>query len=122
MVGIGRGSAGGSLVLFLMGITKIDPIKYNLIFERFLLPERAGLAPMDVTIIEPSIESEEYVKIELENGYIIKLDKDAELLVVRNDEKIKVYADELQNDDDIVWDRRDELFTLPRIINHNENS
>lgn len=115
MVGIGRGSAGGSLVLYLMGITKIDPIKYNLIFERFLLPERAGLAPMDVTIIEPSIESEEFIEIALENGQTIKLDKDAELLIKRNGKQLKVYADQLQNDDDIVWNRRDELFTIPRL-------
>ena len=46
-VGCGRGSAAGSLLLYLLGITLIDPIKYDLIFERFLLPERAGLAPAD---------------------------------------------------------------------------
>lgn len=116
IVGIGRGSAGGSLVLYLMGITKIDPIKYNLIFERFLLPERAGLAPMDVTFIQPGIESEDYFEIALENGKTIKLDRDAELIVNRNGEKIKVYADELQNDDEIVWNRRDELFKLDKLL------
>lgn len=42
LTGIGRGSAGGCLLLYLMGITFIDPLKYDLIFERFLLPERAG--------------------------------------------------------------------------------
>lgn len=42
LVGCGRGSAGGCLVLYLLGITLIDPIKYDLLFERFLLPERAG--------------------------------------------------------------------------------
>ena len=46
LVGCGRGSAGGCLVLYLLGITLIDPIKYNLLFERFLLPERAGLYPL----------------------------------------------------------------------------
>jgi len=39
----GRGSAGGSLVLYLIGITNVDPIKYGLIFERFLNKERIGL-------------------------------------------------------------------------------
>lgn len=112
LTGIGRGSAGGCLLLYLLGITFIDPLKYDLIFERFLLPERAGLGPMDVTIIQPQIESEEYVEIKLENGQVIKFDKDAQFMVERNGEKIKVYADELQDDDDIVWDRRDELFTL----------
>ncbi|MDR1089811.1 MAG: PHP domain-containing protein, partial [Prevotella sp.] len=49
LVGCGRGSAAGSLLLYLLGITLIDPIKYDLIFERFLLPERAGLYPSDTT-------------------------------------------------------------------------
>jgi len=115
LTGIGRGSAGGCLVLYLMGITFIDPIKYDLIFERFLLPERAGLAPMDVTQIEPNIESDNYVELELENGQTIKFDKDAEFLVNRGNEQVTIYADELQADDDIVWDRRDELFTLARL-------
>ena len=112
LTGIGRGSAGGSLLLYLLGITKIDPLKYDLIFERFLLPERGGLAPTDVTKVEPSIESEEYVEIVLDNGQKIKFDKDAELLVERDGERLTVYADELEEDDDIIWDRKDELFTL----------
>lgn len=115
LTGIGRGSAGGCLLLYLMGITFIDPLKYDLIFERFLLPERAGLGPMDVTMIQPFIESEEYVELELGNGQVLKFDKDAEFIVNRNGEKIKVYADELQTEDDIIWDRRDELFTLLRM-------
>lgn len=112
LTGIGRGSAGGCLVLFLLGITFIDPLKYGLIFERFLLPERAGLAPMDVTKIAEPIESDSYVEIEMENGQKIKFDQDAEFLVNRNGEQITVYADELRIGDDIIWDRRDELFTL----------
>lgn len=47
-VGPGRGSAGGSLVCYLMGITKVDPIKYGLFFERFLNPNRADMADIDV--------------------------------------------------------------------------
>ena len=39
-VGPGRGSAAGSLVAYTTGITNIDPIRYNLLFERFLNPER----------------------------------------------------------------------------------
>lgn len=45
--GPGRGSAAGSLVAFTLGITKIDPIKYNLIFERFLNPERVSMPDID---------------------------------------------------------------------------
>jgi len=47
-VGPGRGSAVGSLVLYSLGVTKIDPLKYNLLFERFLNPER--ISPPDVDI------------------------------------------------------------------------
>ncbi len=47
-VGPGRGSAAGSLVAFCTGITNIDPIKYNLLFERFLNPERVSMPDIDI--------------------------------------------------------------------------
>jgi DNA polymerase-3 subunit alpha len=47
-VGPGRGSVAGSLVAYLLGITQIDPIKYNLLFERFLNPGRASLPDVDI--------------------------------------------------------------------------
>jgi DNA polymerase-3 subunit alpha len=47
-VGPGRGSAAGSLVSYLLGITDIDPLKYGLLFERFLNPERLGLPDIDI--------------------------------------------------------------------------
>lgn len=50
VVGPGRGSAAGSLVSYTLGITEIDPIKYNLIFERFLNPERITLPDIDIDI------------------------------------------------------------------------
>ena len=46
-VGIGRGSAGGSLVAAVLGIVEIDPLKYDLLFERFLNPERKSLPDVD---------------------------------------------------------------------------
>lgn len=48
VVGPGRGSAGGSLVAYLSGITNIDPIKHNLLFERFLNPERISMPDIDM--------------------------------------------------------------------------
>ena len=48
MVGPGRGSAAGSLVSYTLGITKLDPIKYDLLFERFLNPERVSMPDIDV--------------------------------------------------------------------------
>ena len=115
-VGVGRGSAGGCLISFLMGITNIDPIRWGLIFERFLLPERAGLAPRDVTkMAKDKVRSKEYVELELENGRTYRFDRDAQFMVNRDGKEIKVYADELEEDDDIIFDNRDLLFTLNEI-------
>ena len=48
LVGAGRGSACGSLVAYCLGITHVDPLKYNLLFERFLNPERISMPDIDV--------------------------------------------------------------------------
>ncbi|BBB92701.1 DNA polymerase III subunit alpha [Methylomusa anaerophila] len=47
-VGPGRGSAAGSIVAYLLGITNIDPLKYSLLFERFLNPERVSMPDIDI--------------------------------------------------------------------------
>lgn len=49
-IGPGRGSAAGSLVSYILGITKIDPLKYHLLFERFLNPERISMPDIDIDI------------------------------------------------------------------------
>jgi DNA polymerase-3 subunit alpha len=48
VVGPGRGSAAGSLMSFILGITDLDPLKYNLLFERFLNPERISMPDIDL--------------------------------------------------------------------------
>jgi len=48
LVGPGRGSAAGSLISYVLGITGVDPIKFDLLFERFLNPERISLPDMDI--------------------------------------------------------------------------
>ena len=48
LVGVGRGSAPGSLVAYSLGITDLDPIEYNLLFERFLNPERISMPDIDI--------------------------------------------------------------------------
>ena len=63
LVGCGRGSAAASLVAYCLGITDIDPLKYNLLFERFLNPERVSMPDIDTDF--PDIDREkviEYVK------------------------------------------------------------
>ena len=52
MVGPGRGSAAGSIVAYTLRITDVDPIKYNLIFERFLNPERISMPDIDIDFLD----------------------------------------------------------------------
>ena len=62
-VGPGRGSAAGSIVAFVLGITTIDPLKYNLLFERFLNPDRVSLPDIDIDFcIERRGEVIDYIK------------------------------------------------------------
>ncbi len=62
-VGPGRGSAAGSLVAYALGITDIDPIRWNLLFERFLNPERRSMPDIDVDICQSRRDEViEYVK------------------------------------------------------------
>ena len=60
LVGPGRGSAAGSLVAYSLGITEIDPIKYDLLFERFLNPERVTMPDIDTDF--PDIYREEIIE------------------------------------------------------------
>ena len=65
-VGPGRGSAVGSLVSYLIGITDLDPLKYNLIFERFLNPDRISMPDIDIDFC---IEGREKVINYIKNQY-----------------------------------------------------
>jgi len=60
-VGPGRGSAAGSVVAYCLGITNLDPIKYNLLFERFLNPDRISMPDIDVDF-ENLLDAHEYVE------------------------------------------------------------
>lgn len=114
LVGAGRGSAAGSLLLYLLGITLVDPLKHNLIFERFLLPERAGLYAAQTTVVGEDVQSKRYVEVVFDDGRTLKIDVDAQLIIKREgvEESITIYADELQADDDILFDNKDALFTI----------
>ncbi len=62
-VGLGRGSAAGSLVAYSLGITDVDPLKYDLLFERFLNPERVSMPDIDIDFCyERRDEVIDYVK------------------------------------------------------------
>ncbi|MFA7156716.1 MAG: DNA polymerase III subunit alpha [Bacilli bacterium] len=56
LVGPGRGSAAGSLVSYVLGITNVDPIKYKLLFERFLNPQRVTMPDIDIDIANNRID------------------------------------------------------------------
>ncbi len=119
VTGIGRGSAGGSLVSYLLGIISIDPIKYDLLFSRFLVPERCGLNWADeITVIGEDIEigvGESFIEIKLELGKI-RLNPHAKLHIKREDRVYTVYARDLRIDDEILLDNRDILWTLNDIL------
>lgn len=66
MIGPGRGSAAGSLVCFVLNVTSVDPIKYGLLFYRFLNPERVGLPDIDVDF---SYEASQDVFLYLQEKY-----------------------------------------------------
>ncbi|SES16970.1 DNA polymerase III subunit alpha [Salisediminibacterium halotolerans] len=57
LTGPGRGSAAGSLVAFVLDITQVDPLKYDLLFERFLNPERVSMPDIDIDFSDRSRES-----------------------------------------------------------------
>lgn len=117
-VGIGRGSAGGSLVAYLLGITALDPLRYGLLFSRFLVPERCGLSWRGaVTVIAQDValdRGERYVEIEAA-GAQYRLHPDAQLRILRHEAEKAIYADQLTCGDEILFDRRDSIWTLKEL-------
>lgn len=118
VTGIGRGSAGGSLVSYLLGITSIDPIRYDLIFSRFLVPERCGLNwKEEITVTAPDVElqtGETYVDVRM-GGNPYRICRDAQLRIKRGEQELTVYADELKAGDEILFDHRDLLWNLKEL-------
>ncbi|MCF8008288.1 MAG: DNA polymerase III subunit alpha [Halanaerobiales bacterium] len=72
-VGPGRGSAAGSLVSYLLDITRINPLRYGLIFERFLNPERVTMPDIDIDFDERRDEIIEYVKKRYGNDRVAQI-------------------------------------------------
>lgn len=116
--GIGRGSAGGSLVSYLLGITSIDPLRYGLLFSRFLTPERCGLGWCDaLTVIAEDVPlraGERYVGITAQ-GKHFRLHPKAQLRILRQGAEQTITADQLTCDDEILFDRQDLLWTLKEL-------
>lgn len=115
VTGIGRGSAGGSLVSYLLDIISIDPIKYDLLFSRFLVPERCGLFWKEqVTRFCEQLQlsaGDKYAEVTLD-GKRLCFDMDAQFRIMREGNEMTVYADELRPDDDVILDNRDILWNV----------
>jgi DNA polymerase-3 subunit alpha len=91
-VGMGRGSAAGSLVSYLLGIVKIDPIHYKLLFSRFLNSGRIG-----------KMVDKEFLIIQLEDKEI-QIESNSDVIVNRNGKEISIKASEITiNDNLIKW-------------------
>ena len=74
MVGPGRGSAAGSLVAYTLGFTQLDPIRYDLLFERFLNPERVSMPDIDVDFcFERRQEVIEYVRRKYGDDCVVQI-------------------------------------------------
>lgn len=73
-VGPGRGSAAGSIVAYLLGITDVDPLKYNLLFERFLNPERVSMPDIDIDFSDTRRDEViEYVQDKYGEDYVAQI-------------------------------------------------
>lgn len=74
VVGPGRGSATGSMVAYVTGITNIDPLKYDLLFERFLNPERVSMPDIDLDITDTRRgEVIDYIELKYGKGHVAQI-------------------------------------------------
>ena len=91
LTGIGRGSAGGSLVAYLLGIIHVDPLEFDLLFERFLNSGRMG-----------HFEDRPNFIYEGENGETIELAEGELARVIRNGTEKIVYCEDIKEGDEII--------------------
>ena len=91
LTGIGRGSAGGSLVAYLMGIIQVDPLRFDLLFERFLNEGRMG-----------AFEDRPSIKVLQEDGTTIEFEEGSLVKIIRNKKERVVFSHELEEGDDII--------------------
>ncbi len=91
LVGIGRGSAGGSIVAYLLGIIQIDPLEFDLLFERFLNSGRMG-----------SLEEKPAFELEMEDGSKLKFVEGSILKIRRSGKEIAIFVKELKEGDELI--------------------
>lgn len=91
LTGVGRGSAGGSLVAYLLGIIQVNPLEFDLLFERFLNSGRMGLWEDRPAFI-----------VELEDGSTEELAEGSLVRIKRREKEIVVLIHELQEGDEVI--------------------
>lgn len=91
LTGIGRGSAGGSLIAYLMGIIQIDPLEFDLLFERFLNSGRMG-----------EYQDRPNYKLTLEDGSIVELPEGTVVKIIRNKKEISIFIHDIIEGDDLI--------------------
>jgi DNA polymerase-3 subunit alpha len=101
LTGPGRGSAAGSLVAYALDITQIDPIKYNLLFSRFLSGDFSNALGVFTQDGKIEIESEA-VEILLENGKRLIVSPQLQVKIVRNGKEIFIPINKLSIDDELL--------------------
>jgi DNA polymerase-3 subunit alpha len=89
-LGVGRGSVGGSLIAYCVGLIKIDPIEYNLLFSRFLNEARI------IKEIEKNM-----IVLDTDEGEVV-LEPKKEVNILRNSKKMSILAEELELNDEIL--------------------
>lgn len=145
LLGLARGSAAGSLLSYVLNITQVDPVKHNLLFERFLVKNKKCLDPHTYVITEKGIKTlkditigdsvlthdltykqvtykeeslhEEVVEFELENGNVLISSTTHKWIVMRNGFQQEVLAkDILDTDEFITKTQVENLQTMPKQI------
>lgn len=91
LTGIGRGSAGGSLVAYLLGIIKVDPLDFDLLFERFLNSGRMGIW-----------EERPLYSLEMEDGTTLELPEGTMVKILRKNKETYVLIHEVEEEDEIL--------------------
>ncbi len=132
LVGPGRGSAAGSLVAYALGITEIDPLKYGLLFERFLNPERVSLPDIDTDFPDDKRSMViDYVKARYGEKHVAHIVTYATLKArqvmrdvgrVLNNKKIDQLAKAIGNDPKITLREAYQRKAFQRIVNEDKLS
>lgn len=100
--GPGRGSAAGSIICWLINITLVDPVEYNLLFERFLGKARLGVDEVPVLTLAEEVFAEEAYTLTKDNGETITLVAGQQVPVLRKGRVVTVVVEELVEGDVVV--------------------